>query len=243
MIKNFIGNNIEKIIYQRSIRSFSLRNNKISKNKEKILTENWESIGINYRKKKIDLNNFFEKKNEIIIDIGFGSGSFLTSVAENNKNKNFVGIEVYKPGIVSCILKIIKLNINNLRIIYYDAIDVIKNMILNESISFIQLLFPDPWHKKKHHKRRIIQINFVKIIIKKLKVGGLFYIATDCKKYFEYILNLMKEISNVINESKNKKFHNVKILKKYNQYKTKFEYRSERIGNKNFYLVYKKIKN
>lgn len=239
MIKNFIFDNIKKNLYKRSIRSFSLRNNKIKKNKQIFLNENWQSYGIDYKKKQINLNNFFLEKNEIILEIGFGSGTSLVAMAYDNKNKNFVGVEVYKPGIVACILNIVKLNIKNLRIIYYDAIDVLKYMILNNSINVIQLFFPDPWHKKKHHKRRIIQTYFVKLIVKKLKIGGLFHIVVDCKKYFEHIINTMNKIFNFINISNN----NIKMLKKDKNYKTKFEFRGEKRGNKIFYLTYKKIKN
>lgn len=224
-------------IHIKKIRSFVLRKGRITKNQEISIKNNWLSMGINYVKKKINFNEIFKNKNDIIIEIGFGMGISLVNMASNNKKNNFIGIEVYKPGVGSCLNYAKKYNIKNLRIICHDAIEVLEYMIEDNSLNIIQLFFPDPWHKKKHNKRRIIQLDFINLVLKKLKFGGFFHIATDCQKYYKYILNIVKKTSNLINASQEK--ISINMIK--SRPITKFENRGIKLGNTIKDIILKKI--
>lgn len=221
----------------RKIRSFVLRKGRITKNQEKSIIKYWPTIGIDYKKNKINFDDLFNRKTKTILEIGFGMGLSLVNTAYKNKKNNFIGIEVYQPGIGSCLSYAHKLGITNLRIINYDAVEVLENMIYDESIDKIQLFFPDPWDKKKHHKRRIIQLKFVFLIYKKLKLGSIIHIVTDSENYKKHILNILKNLKcfKYLHEGlEYKKIFNSRPM-------TKFEIKGIEIGNKINDLIFKKI--
>lgn len=230
-------NNLKLIYKKLHIRSFVKRRRCLTIKQKQILKKLWIKIGINYKNHYINLNKFFIKTTSIILEIGFGIGKTLINTALKYPKKNFLGIETYLPGISSCLNNIYKLNIKNIRIIYYDALEVIKYMIKDNSIKLIQIFFPDPWYKKCHNKRRIIKQNFIILIKKKLIKNGILHISTDCKLYAIHILKVM---------SLNKNFYNISIKKKYinfikNRPVTKFEKKGIKLKNKIIDLVFKKI--
>ncbi|QCI27358.1 tRNA (guanosine(46)-N7)-methyltransferase TrmB [Buchnera aphidicola] len=209
-MKNIITNNViipqynKQGIFLRRVRSFTCRNRPIKKNMINILKNYWPYFGLNFENRFINLNNVFNKKNSpIILEIGFGNGENLLYNALHYKKYNILGIEVYIPGISNIFNKIhhSKIHIDNLKIILHDATEVLKFMIQDNTIQIIQLFFPDPWPKKKHHKRRILNIEFIKLISKKLINNGILHIITDCKLYNEYIINNINIIKNFINLS------------------------------------------
>lgn len=223
--------------YTKRIRSFVLRKGRITKNQKTSLKKYWKNMGINYVKEKINFEKIFNRKTKTILEIGFGMGNSLVNIAKNNQQNNFIGIEVYAPGIGSCMNYAQNIGINNLRIICHDAVEVLENMIFNSSLDIIQLFFPDPWHKKKHNKRRIIQFEFIILVLKKLKQGGIFHIATDSQEYYKHILNVTKNILNFKNISEEKIY--VDIIN--SRIKTKFELRGINLGNKISDLIFKKM--
>ncbi|QJC35759.1 tRNA (guanosine(46)-N7)-methyltransferase TrmB [Enterobacteriaceae endosymbiont of Donacia sparganii] len=179
-----------------NIKSFCCRYRKIKKSQKIIFNNFFNLYNINYQHKILNFENIFYNKLPIIIDIGFGIGNNIIDCVIKNMQYNFIGIEVYLPGIINCLKKIIVNKIKNLKLIYHDAYFVIKNMIPNCSIKLIQLYFPDPWPKLKHKKRRLLKKDFLKIIFLKLINKGLLYIITDSKDYKNNILSDIKDISN-----------------------------------------------
>lgn len=219
------------------IRSFVLRNGRITKNQQKSLDTHWLTIGIDYKKENIDFKDIFKRKAPTILEIGFGMGLSLVNMAYNNQKNNFLGIEVYKSGIGSCINYVISTGIRNLRLICHDAIEVLENMIYDNSLTVIQLFFPDPWHKKKHNKRRIIQSFFLILVLKKLKRGGIFHIVTDSQDYRKHILKIIGSFLSFKNISE--ELTSKKIIT--SRPKTKFEIRGMNLGNKINELIFKKL--
>lgn len=214
--------------------SFVKRHRKITKNQKLYLEKYSKYINIKYKKSFINFFSLFGRKAKNVLEIGFGMGDYLINTAIQYPEKNFIGIEVYTPGIASCLRKIHQFNIKNIRLINYDAIDVLNNMIVDNILNTIQIFFPDPWEKRKHIKRRIIQISFCNLIIKKLKKKGTVHIVTDSEEYKMHILKIMKDFF---------KPKNIKIKKNFkNQEKflTKFEKKAILLKKDRWKLVFKK---
>ncbi|QJC37801.1 tRNA (guanosine(46)-N7)-methyltransferase TrmB [Enterobacteriaceae endosymbiont of Donacia bicoloricornis] len=227
-----------------NIKSFVCRYRKLKKLKQIIFNKYFNFFNISYKEKKINFINIFNNKLPIIIDIGFGRGNNIINFAMNNTNYNFIGIEVYIPGIINCLQKIKKNKIKNLKLIYYDAFYVLKNMFPNYSIELIQLYFPDPWPKKKHKKRRLLKIDFLKIIFFKLKNNGLLYIITDCLDYKNSIISNIKNINNINNKFiilKSNQYQNIYKNFNLNLLKTRFLNQAKKKKRNIYCIEYKKI--
>ena len=133
----------------------------------------------------------FSRRAPTIVEIGFGMGEATAAIAQRLADKNFVGIEVHTPG-VGALLKLIgENNIRNLRIIQHDAVEVLKSMVADNSLDGLHIFFPDPWPKKRHHKRRLIQAEFVKLLVQKLASGGYLHLATDWEDYAHHMLGVL----------------------------------------------------
>ncbi|QJC31717.1 tRNA (guanosine(46)-N7)-methyltransferase TrmB [Enterobacteriaceae endosymbiont of Donacia tomentosa] len=226
------------------IQSFCCRYRKLTKLQKNIFKKYFSFFSINYKKKNINFNNIFHNQKSIILDIGFGIDNNIIQNTINNPQYNFIGIEVYIPGIINCLKKILINNLNNLKLIYYDVFYIFKYMIPANSIKLIQLYFPDPWPKLKHKKRRLLNLEFLKIIFFSLKKNGLLYVVTDCQDYNN---NIMSSI-NKINRNNNKYYilfsqEYRKIYKNFNKiiFKNSFLYKAQRKNKIIYYLEYKKI--
>ena len=220
--------------FLRKIHSFVCRKGRITASQLNSIKRYWPLIGINFKLKPLDFTSIFNSHAPVVLEIGFGSGKSLVKNAINLPNKNFLGIEVYKSGIGSCLYLAHIAKIQNLRIICHDAIEVVNTMIADHTLSNIQIFFPDPWHKKRHHKRRLIQSNFLKIISRKLIIDGTLHIATDSEEYAFYILESIKDIKNYMNLSKNNNF----IKRPDSRIITNFEKKGHLQGNKIFDLMF-----
>ena len=148
----------------------------------------------------IDFSSVFANGNPLILEIGFGMGDATYKIAENNPEINYIGAEVYPPGVGSLLLKIREHNINNIRIINNDAFDIVRKMFQNESLAGAHIFFPDPWPKTRHHKRRLINEKFIAELSTKIKKDGYIYIATDWKEYAENILDILTSFSELKNK-------------------------------------------
>ncbi|WMY95641.1 MAG: tRNA (guanosine(46)-N7)-methyltransferase TrmB [Arsenophonus sp.] len=227
--------NTEKKIKHR-ICSFVRRQSRLTSHQKNALKILWPQIGLNFFSQPLVFSKIFGNHAPVIMDIGFGMGTELVTMARKNPNKNFLGIEVYKPGIGACLIAATEMKLTNLRIMYYDAVEILENMLENNTLNMIQLFFPDPWPKKKHQKRRIIQKNFAKLILNKLEIGGLLHIATDCQLYAEHILKTITEIHGYKNLSKTNDY----IKRPNSRPLTKFEKRGQQLGNTIFDIMFKK---
>lgn len=153
----------------------------------------FSSFGIIFDNKPFDMGIVFGREAPVILEIGFGMGDSLVQMAMNNPDINYLGIEVHRPGIGSILASIDENQINNIRVVNHDAVEVLQKAILDDSLNGIHIFFPDPWPKKRHFKRRLIQSSFVDLLSRKLGPNGKLHIATDWKNYAEWIEEIMKE--------------------------------------------------
>ena len=168
----------------RTIRSFVRRSGRITVAQKKAWDKYWAVYGINPEAGPLDLSTLFQNNNQrFILEIGFGNGENLVDCAKKDPNSNFIGIEVYPSGIGQCLINANKYDLKNLRLLCNDAVDGFNKQIANESLDVINIFFPDPWPKKRHHKRRLISEDFIVLIKSKLRQNGLVHICTDWADY------------------------------------------------------------
>jgi len=181
----------------RPIRSYVLRQGRLTKYQSIALKDLSANLMIPFERSLINFNDFFETNDKkIILEIGFGMGDTTAEIAETLVDVNFLGVEGHSPGVGNLLNRINEKNIKNLRIIQHDAVEVLDFMIPNNSLDGIHIFFPDPWHKKKHNKRRLIQTSFIEKIQHKLKNEGYIHIATDWEDYALWILDSFKSLEN-----------------------------------------------
>jgi len=175
----------------RPIRSFVLRTGRMTPAQRRAMTELWPRFGIDLTTDPLNLQSLFDSEAPITLEIGIGNGDCLAAMAAIAPDTNFLGIEVHEPGIGHCLLRIAEENLQNVRLIHRDAIEVLKSGIPDNSLARVNLFFPDPWHKKRHNKRRIVQSEFVRLLSQKLQQDGIFHVATDWPDYAEHIAEIM----------------------------------------------------
>jgi tRNA (guanine-N7-)-methyltransferase len=175
----------------RTIRSFVKRAGRMTASQERALKDLWPVYGVEYSASKLDLDELFGRSAPRVLEIGFGNGDTLVVAAANAPDTDFIGIEVHDPGIGHCLIRAREAGIDNLRVIAHDAIDVLTNQVPDESLARVNLYFPDPWPKKRHHKRRIVQPPFLDLLARKLSPGGRFCVATDWENYAGHIDDTM----------------------------------------------------
>lgn len=173
------------------IRSYVVRPGRITNLQKRALDTLWERYCLSSIGEPLDLSALFPGLDRFIVEIGFGMGVATAELARVQAETGFIGIEVFRAGIGKLLAEIDRLALRNLRIIPHDAVEVFETMIPDGSLSGIHLFFPDPWPKKRHHKRRLIQPPFVHLAAEKLKDGGYFYVVTDWKEYAEEILAVL----------------------------------------------------
>jgi len=179
-------------IKRRPIRSYILRQGRITAAQTKAIQENLKKHAIVFENQLVNFNDVFKNSSrELILEIGFGMGTSTAEIAKANPNKNYLAIEVHSPGVGNLIKLIQENHICNLKIIQHDAVEVLNAMIKNDSLDGIHIFFPDPWPKKRHHKRRLIQENFLKLMAQKIKQSGYLHIATDWEDYALWIIDLL----------------------------------------------------
>jgi tRNA (guanine-N7-)-methyltransferase len=211
----------------KSIRSFVIRAGRITPSQKNAFDTWWPRYGLSLHKGMIDPMSIFGRQAPLVLEIGFGMGDSLLEMARNEPEKDFIGIEVHPPGVGKLINNAGKEGLTNLRVYMADAMDVFNDCIPNNVIDRMQLYFPDPWHKKKHNKRRILQPAFVELISPKLKQGATFHMATDWEAYAEHMLYVMqhaKRFKNIANDDTYSPRPDYRPI-------TKFEKRGERLGH------------
>ena len=175
---------------KRDIRSYVIREGRMTPGQKRALDEQWDSFGLNLEDGQ--LNAAFDKKADIVLEIGFGMGDSLFEMAQTFPEQNFIGVEVHRPGVGHLLQLTASHELKNLKVFRADSIDVLSLCIPDNSLSKVQIFFPDPWHKKKHNKRRLITNEFVGLVREKLKPEGILHIATDWAPYAEVIAEVMQ---------------------------------------------------
>ena len=179
--------NVEPSKSFRIVRSFVLRQGRATPSQKRAFEQHWPHFGLDYSGVAINVSNTFGNQHDVVVEIGFGNAEQLLYSAEQEPNKNFIGIEVHAPGVGQALNGIAQQNLANVRVYQHDAVEVLRHEIADASLAEVRIFFPDPWHKKRHHKRRIIQTEFVKLICSKLKPGGMLHLASDWQEYIEHM--------------------------------------------------------
>lgn len=223
--------------YIRRIRSFVKREGRLTKGQAGALARQWPKLGLAHQAGVIDLAAVFGRSAPVVLEIGFGMGKSLVQMAKAAPEQDFIGIEVHRPGVGACLLEAEEQQVENLRVYEHDAVEVLADCIADESLSTIQIFFPDPWHKKRHHKRRIIQPEFVQQLRKKLKPGGILHLATDWENYAEHMLEIMQAAEGFRNLATD----NTYVPRPDHRPLTKFEVRGQRLGHGVWDLQFERI--
>lgn len=171
----------------RPVRSYVRREGRITPAQTRALTELWPRYGVTAT--DLDGADFFPQRAPLILDIGFGDGEALVLQAQQQPNVNFLGVEVHRPGVGSLLRKLAAADVDNVRVLVADASDVLQ-MFPDATLAGVQLYFPDPWPKKRHHKRRLLQTPFVALIARKLQPHGVLHVATDWDEYAQHVLRV-----------------------------------------------------
>ncbi len=220
----------------RPIRSFVLRQGRLTKGQARALETSLPKFGISYTPKIMDLNEKFGRiESKKILEIGFGMGETTAKIAQTLPACDFLAAEVHTPG-VGALLKLIEESaLTNIRVIQHDVVEVLQNMLAAGSLDGVHIFFPDPWHKKRHHKRRLIQVEFVRLLCSKLKIGGYLHVATDWQEYAEWVLTVLSaepQLQNTTIDYAHKPDYRPL---------TKFENRGIKLGHGVWDMVFKKV--
>lgn len=221
---------------KKSIRSYVIRAGRMTEGQRRAFDNYWGTYGLSLFGGPLNPQEVFGREAPLVLEIGFGMGDSLLAMAEAEPDKDFIGIEVHPPGVGRLINNAGKMGLKNLRVYMADAVDVLNDCIADGSLDRFQLYFPDPWHKKKHHKRRIVQPEFVRLICSKLKAGGLLHMATDWENYAEQMLEVLEaepELTNAAGEG------NYSERPEFRP-ETKFERRGQRLGHGVWDLLYRR---
>ena len=213
--------------YKRKVRSFVLRTGRLSEFQRQTMNDNWAAYGLEHQTEPFDFPTIYGNTNPIILEIGFGMGKSLVEMALQNPDKNYLGIEVHTPGVGACLAYAVEKHVKNLRVICHDATEILRDSIADNSLGGLQLFFPDPWHKAKHHKRRIVQPHFVETIYQKLQANGFIHFATDWQNYAEQMLDVLKSAVGLHNVSPTNDY----IPRPDFRPLTKFEQRGHKLGH------------
>lgn len=179
---------------KRTIRTYARRAGRMTPGQRRALDDLWPRYGIDYSSQPLDLDAVFGRSARKVLEIGFGNGDTFVEQAAAEPEADFIGIEVHEPGVGHCLLRAEAAGLTNLRVIVHDAIEVMDRQIPDAALDRVNLYFPDPWPKKRHHKRRIVQPTFVTLVARKLKAGGTFHIATDWADYAEHIDEVIDKV-------------------------------------------------
>jgi tRNA (guanine-N7-)-methyltransferase len=220
----------------RRIRSFVLRQGRLTRGQERALENDWPTFGIDYSKNKLDLEQAFGRDDsDKILEIGFGMGETTAKIATTLPDKDFLAVEVHTPGVGALLIRMQEQALENIRIVQHDAVEVLQHMLPEASLDGVHIFFPDPWHKKRHNKRRLIQSAFVKLLCGKLKPGAYLHVATDWEDYAQWILEVLKaepQLNNTVEGYAEKPAYRPL---------TKFEDRGIKLGHGVWDLVFTRI--
>ena len=193
--------------FYRRIKTFVLRAGRMTQTQRRDYEELSGRWCLPYSYKELNYTEIFSNTNPVVVEIGFGMGKATAIIAEENPNINYIGIEVHKPGVGKLLGEIRRRNLQNIFIIEFDALEVLEKMIPDQSVSAFHVFFPDPWPKKKHHKRRLMQRPHTDLLAKKLMPKGYIYMATDWEPYGEFALEQLSSTPLLENKYSNYAVH------------------------------------
>ncbi len=218
------------------IRSFVRREGRNSKRQAHAWETFWPQFGLSQTEGLLDLDNLFSRHAPRIVEIGFGKGESLLAQAKAHPEQDYIGIEVYRTGVAHLLHQLAAEHITNVRLFCADAVEVLQRCLPPESLDAVLLYFPDPWPKKRHHKRRLVQAPFVSAVADRLKTGGLFHMATDWEPYAQWMRTVMEESAAFENIAGKNQFS----PRPEQRTLTRFEQRGHRLGHEVWDLLYRK---
>jgi tRNA (guanine-N7-)-methyltransferase len=221
---------------RRHVRSFVLRAGRLTEGQKRALEELLPVHGLPECGDQLDLAGLFGNSHPVIMEIGFGNGDATWQMAATHPEENYLAVEVHKPGVGHLLLKLEEHGIRNVRIACEDAVELLRKRIRAESLAGVRIYFPDPWPKKRHHKRRIIQADFVGLLAEKMQPGGILHLATDWEPYAEHMLEVMRNRRDFENLSPTGR----SVPRPEWRPETKYEKRGERLGHGVYDLVFRR---
>jgi tRNA (guanine-N7-)-methyltransferase len=220
----------------KAIRSFVIRQGRMTSKQRRALDNYFPFYGLYLEDGVKGLNEAFAHDAPLVVEIGYGMGDSLLEMAAAEQDKNFIGIEVHPPGVGNLLHELNALKLPNLRTYMADATDVLRECIAPDSIHRLQIYFPDPWPKKRHHKRRLVQPEFMELAVSCLQSGGIVHLATDWQPYAEHMKEVLTQMDDLDSLATDQAF----VARPTWRPATKFERRGEKLGHPVFDLIYKK---
>lgn len=219
---------------RRGIKSFVLRQGHMTAAQQKAIDDHWHAFGLDYCNEQVNLDEVFSSTHPKVLEIGFGMGVATAQIAQNLPEKDFLAIDVHGPGVGNLCKLMAEQNIKNIKVMRHDAVEVVEHMLADGSLHGIHIFFPDPWHKKRHNKRRLIQTPFVAKLLPKLQSGGYIHLATDWEEYAIQMLEVLSGFNELQNTASD-----YAPTPDYRP-ETKFEARGKRLGHGVWDLVFVK---
>ncbi|HEY9033532.1 MAG TPA: tRNA (guanosine(46)-N7)-methyltransferase TrmB [Pseudomonadales bacterium] len=220
----------------RPVRSFVMRSGRMTEGQRRAWEQDWPRYGLAVADGEQDFAGLFGRQADVVLEIGFGMGDSLVDMAAADPASDFIGVEVHRPGVGRLLSRASEMQLGNIRVYAEDAIAVLEQAIADNSLARVQIFFPDPWHKKKHHKRRIVQPLFVQLLRRKLKRGGVIHLATDWQPYAEHMMEVMTAADGFINQAGDQAYSPRPASRPL----TKFEKRGQRLGHGVWDLLFEK---
>jgi tRNA (guanine-N7-)-methyltransferase len=221
----------------RTVKSFVMRAGRMTEGQERGLERGWPRFGLELADGLQDFDQVFGRKAPRTFEIGFGMGHSTLEMAAAAPGQDFIGVEVHKPGVGALLNGALTQDLTNIRVYSCDALEVLRNCVADTSLDRVLLFFPDPWHKSRHHKRRIVQPAFAELVRSKLTIGGVLHMATDWAQYAEHMLEVMRAAPGFRNLSPDDTF----IPRPEERPVTKFERRGERLGHGVWDLKFQRV--
>ena len=222
---------------RRAIRSFVVRAGRMTAGQSRALEELWPQMGVEYSPAPLDLDALFGRNAPRTLEIGFGNGENLATLAAAHPERDYLGIEVHRPGVGHLFMLAQRDNLTNVRASAHDAVEVLRDQMPAGALDEVLVLFPDPWHKKRHHKRRLLQPPFVELVASRVKPGGLFRLATDWEHYALQMLEVLNASAGFENLSPTGDW----VPRPAERAPTRFEKRGARLGHGVWDLAYRRV--
>jgi len=220
----------------RKIRSFVLRQGRITSAQQRAFDEHWQRYGLDFTGTQRDFATAFGRTAPLVLEIGFGNGEQLAHAAQAEPTRDFIGVEVHRPGVGRLLNALASADVRNVRIFHHDAVEVLEREIAPQSLDEVRIYFPDPWPKKRHQKRRLIQPDFVALLASRVAPGGRLHLATDWADYAEHMQSVLDSAS----EWRRHAQHALSATRPAWRIDTHFERRGLRLGHGVWDLVYER---
>jgi tRNA (guanine-N7-)-methyltransferase len=221
----------------RMVRSFVTRAGRITPAQQRALSELWPRFGLEYSPEPLQAAALFGRRVPLSLEIGFGNGDNLLALAREHPERDYLGVEVHRPGVGRLLLAVARDGLGNVRVICHDAVEVLAGQIAPATLAEILILFPDPWPKKRHHKRRLVQREFVDLAASRLQPGGLLRLATDWEPYAHAMLEALRAAPLLVNTAESGTF----VPRPAERAPTRFEQRGTRLGHEVWDLAFRRV--